>query len=68
MNGPTFTINGDHLEFYLDTKTKQWHIRKNHIDNVLVFSKAKGDAVIKFLELLKEQEMPEDETVYSGKG
>ena len=52
MNGPTFTINGDHLEFYLDTKTKQWHIRKNDLDTILILTKAKGDAVIKFLEQL----------------
>ena len=53
MNGPNFTINGDSLEFYLDTKTKQWHIRKNHEDVILVITKAKGEAIIKFLDLLK---------------
>ena len=50
-----FTINGDSLEFTLNTKTKQWHIKRNQDDTLLVLSKVKGDTVIKLLELLKKE-------------
>jgi len=52
MIGPEFKINNVIIEFYLDTKTKQWHIKKNQ-NEILILSKVKGDTVIKFLELLK---------------
>jgi len=55
MIGPTFKINSESLEFSLNTKTKQWHIRKNHDKTILILSKVKGDTVIKFLELLKKE-------------
>ena len=53
MIGPCFIINGDSLDFTLNTKTKQWHIKRNQNDTILVLSKIKGDTVIKLLELLK---------------
>jgi len=52
MKGPSFIINGDSLEFTFNTKTKQWHIRRNGAEFV-VLSKVKGDTVITILELLK---------------
>ena len=52
MKGPIFTINGDSLDFTLNTKTKQWHIVRNLKDEILVLSKVKGDTVIKLFELL----------------
>ena len=51
MIGPCFKINNVTIEFYLDTKTKQWKIGRNYTQPTLILSKAKGDAVIKFLEL-----------------
>jgi hypothetical protein len=52
MKGPSFIINGDSLEFTFNTKTKQWHIRRNGAEFV-VLSKVKGDTIITLLELLK---------------
>ena len=49
MIGPEFKINNVIIEFYLDTKTKQWQIGRNFTQPTLILSKAKGDAVIKFL-------------------
>lgn len=54
MDGPSFTINGKYVDFYLNTKTKQWHIG-SITDPFLILSKAKGEAVIKFLEALQER-------------
>ena len=56
MDGPIFTINGDSLDFTLNTKTKQWHIKRNLHDTIMVLSKVKGDTVIKFLEILQRDE------------
>ncbi|GAH62074.1 unnamed protein product [marine sediment metagenome] len=49
----SFKINGDSLQFTLNTKTKQWHIKRNYKD-MLILTKAKGEAVIKFLEVIQE--------------
>jgi len=63
MIGTSFKINGESLSFTLNTKTKQWHISRNYKE-VLILSKAKGEAVIKFLEVLQEPDMPKEE--FSG--
>ncbi len=55
MIGPRFIINKKNLDFYLNTKTKQWHIGKTYANPLLKLSKVKGDTVIMFLELLQEQ-------------
>ncbi len=52
MIGPCFKINGESVAFYLNTKTKQWHIG-GFVNPILKLSKVKGDTVIKFLELLQ---------------
>ncbi|GAH15752.1 unnamed protein product [marine sediment metagenome] len=54
MLGPSFTINGKSVDFYLNTKTKQWHIG-SITDPFHIVSKAKGEAIIKFLEALQER-------------
>ena len=49
-----FEVNGAMLRFNLDTAVHIWLVFKDSMEQPLIrLTKAKGDAVIKFLELLK---------------
>ena len=57
-NWKEYTLNGMKFTFYLNTKRHVWevYIGGEPISNrqpTLTFTKAKGEAVVKFLELLK---------------
>jgi len=51
-----FIVNGITVIFRLDTKRHIWVIGFDNVDVVLTITKAKGNAVITFLEKLKEIE------------
>lgn len=54
MKKHSFKINNKSVTFHLNTKSKQWHIG-DYSDPIIILSKAKGDTVIKFLELMQER-------------
>ena len=69
-NWKDYTLNGVNFTLLLNTKRHVWQVyfgRSDVESPSIEFTKAKGEAVIKFLELLEEQSMPEEE-VFFGDG
>ena len=57
MKTLTFEVNGARLQFNLDTANHIWWVFKDSMEQPLIrLTKAKGDTVIKLLELLKGEE------------
>jgi len=56
MRTLTFEVNGARLRFSLDNAVHVWLVFKEPMEQPLIrLTKAKGDTVIKLLELLKEE-------------
>ncbi|MHA1787101.1 MAG: hypothetical protein ACTSWU_02795 [Candidatus Thorarchaeota archaeon] len=58
MIDKSFTINGKTLDFYLNTKTWRYDIKLGYDQDsqIMQVTKAKGEAIMQFLTLLKESE------------
>ena len=58
INWKSYTLNGNNVTLVLDTKRHVWlvYFGVSRENPDLEFTNAKGEAVIKFLELLKEKE------------
>ena len=69
LNWKDYTLNGVSFTIVLNTKKHKWQVYfgapKEKPDKE--FTQAKGDAVVKFLELLEEQALPEEEVMMDVK-